>query len=316
MSGPLERDEAATGASPGAGPGQAEVELFRGRATEVGGVPVTRLLPQRARRSVGPWCFLDLLGPVSTGPGRPGLAVPPHPHCGLQTVTWLLHGEVLHRDSLGSEQVVRPGELSLMTAGHGVAHAEEPTGRALPRLQGAQLWIAQPAATAGGAAAFEHHVDLPVLPLPGGGQARVLVGELAGARSPARRDTPHLGAELRLPAGSLRLPVRAADEHGLCLLAGGPLRLGLHRLEPGVLAVWPPGRDVVTVEAERPAVVLLLGGPPFEEPLVMWWNFVGRSRVELAEARRAWEAGEPRFGPVRSALPRLVAPPLPWDTAR
>jgi redox-sensitive bicupin YhaK (pirin superfamily) len=255
--------------------------------------PVTRLLPQRARRSVGPWCFLDLLGPVSTGPGRPGLAVPPHPHCGLQTVTWLLHGEVLHRDSLGSEQVVRPGELSLMTAGHGVAHAEEPTGRALPRLHGAQLWIAQPAATAGGAAAFEHHVDLPVLALPGGGQARVLVGALAGARSPARRDTPHLGAELRLPAAPRAPPARARGPRGVAPRAGRRDSRGRTtggRLAARRAALRGTPRHVVDLRGPQPGGARR--GPP-----------------RLASRRAPLRAGRVR-------VPRLVAPPLPWDTAR
>ena len=157
----------------------------------VGSLTVQRALPRRGRRTVGSWCFADVMGPADAA----AVGIGPHPHIGLQTVTWLLAGELLHLDSLGSEQPIRPGQLNLMTAGHGVAHAEESPGSR--PLHGIQLWIAQPEATRHDEPAFEHHADLPGTELPGC-EVTVLVGDLAGARSPARCDTEHVGAELRL----------------------------------------------------------------------------------------------------------------------
>src|ERR1700744_1891338 len=172
MSGPIATDDTAPLAEPpdeAAGP---VVELSPGRATQVGALPVRRILPQRPRRTVGSWCFLDHAGPVRAEPGA-SFGIGPHPHMGLQTVTWLLAGELLHLDSLGSEQLIRPGQLNLMTAGHGVAHAEEDPARS-EEVHAVQLWVAQPAATRDGPSAFEHHAELPQVELDGA-QATVLV---------------------------------------------------------------------------------------------------------------------------------------------
>src|SRR5580704_1075922 len=195
MSGPVATDDAAPVPGPAhqvAGP---VVELSPARLTQVGSLPVRRVLPQRPRRTVGSWCFLDHAGPVPAEPGV-SFGIGPHPHMGLQTVTWLLAGELLHLDSLGSEQLIRPGQLNLMTAGHGVSHAEEDPARA-EEVHAVQLWVAQPAATRDGAAAFEHHAELPTRDL-GQAELTVLVGEVAGIASPARRDTEHMGVELTL----------------------------------------------------------------------------------------------------------------------
>ena len=163
-------------------PAQTTVEIGASRQTQVGSVGVRRALPCKERRTVGAWCFIDQMGPTTVTADR-GIDIAPHPHIGLQTVTWLLSGEAVHRDSLGSEQTIRPGQLNLMTAGHGVSHSEEATGRYSGELYGAQLWIAQPRATRDGDAAFEHHPDLPKVDL-GGAVATVLVGTLAGTESP------------------------------------------------------------------------------------------------------------------------------------
>ena len=278
-------------------PGPA-LDLVAGRATELGGVPIARLLPRRPRRTIGAWCFLDLMGPTDEA-----LEVGPHPHIGLQTVTWLLEGEVVHRDSLGVEQPIRPGQLNLMTAGDGVAHAEEGVAG---RLRGAQLWVAQPEATRHGAPAFEHHEDLPTVAV-GAGSATVLVGELAGARSPARHDTPLLGAELRLGPGVTELPLEPAFEHGIAVLDGSAAIEG-RAVRAGELLHVGSERASAAIVTDGPAIALLLGGEPLGEDLVMWWNFVGRTGEEIDAARADWEASAPRFGPVASSLARVPAP--------
>ena len=282
------------------------IEVLEGKAVEVGGLPVVRVLPKRPRRTVGAWCFADHLGP-STSP----MDIGPHPHIGLQTVTWLLDGAVLHRDSLGSEQLVRPGQLNLMTAGGGVAHSEEGTGVSTGRLHGIQLWVAQPEATRHGGAAFEHHPSLPQVDLDGGGSASVLVGCFGGVESPARRDTDHMGVDLDLAAGRHELALDVSYEHGLVAMTG-PAGAAGTRLDPGRLVVLPPATSSVVVECRERVRVVLIGGVPFAERLHMWWNYVARSRDEITAAHRAWVAGDARFGEVASPLGRIVVGGPPW----
>ena len=286
------------------------LEVTESRTSEVGTFTVRRALPRRERRTVGPWCFVDHMGPATVD--ERGLGVAPHPHIGLQTVTWLLAGEALHRDSLGTEQVIKPGELNLMTAGNGVSHSEEGTGRSRGDLHGVQLWVAQPAETRQGAADFEHHAELPQVDL-GGAAATVLVGEIAGATSPARRDTDHCGADLDLGTGATTVPLRPDFEHALVVLTGS-VQIDGSGIEPGYLAYLGLGRDELTLTASRPARALLVGGVPFDEPVLMWWNFVGRTREEIVAAHDDWTAGSERFGRVASQLPRIDVGPPPWRT--
>jgi redox-sensitive bicupin YhaK (pirin superfamily) len=306
MSGPVDRldrerhDELLAGIQP-----------REGRRTEVAGLPVTRVLPTKGRRTVGAWCFVDLMGPVDAEEPDP-MEVGPHPHTGLWTVTWLLEGEALHSDSLGTEQVIRPGQLNLMTAGAGIAHAEL---AAQPPFRGAQLWIAQPEATRHGAGAFAHHAELPQVRI-GTVSARMLVGDLAGVASPARADSPLVGAQLELGRERTSLPVQRTFEHALVPL-DGRLRVGDEVVEPGWLALVPAGVDELPIEADRDdGRALLLGGEPLGEQVQMWWNFVGRSRDELEDAWRAWRDRTDRFGDVPSKLARIEAPVPPWVTAR
>jgi redox-sensitive bicupin YhaK (pirin superfamily) len=287
-----------------------EVELLPGHATVVGDMPVRRVLPQRPRRTVGSWCFADHMGPVAVTEDG-GADIGPHPHMGLQTVTWLVSGSLVHRDSLGSEQVIRAGQLNLMTAGHGVAHAEEHTGDFRGDLQGIQLWVAQPEATRHGPAAFEHHAALPRFAL-GSGEGTVLVGTIGDATSPARRDTDHVGAELRLLPPGAPVPLHPEHEHALVVLEGKVEVAGL-QATPGMLAYLGSGRDECALAVHEPATALLLGGVPFPEPIVMWWNFVGRTRDELGEARRQWTEDDGRFGVVASGLPRIGVSRPPWE---
>jgi quercetin 2,3-dioxygenase len=288
------------------------VELTASHDAEVGAIRVRRALPRRARRTIGAWCFADHMGPATVTEHR-GLDVGPHPHIGLQTVTWLIEGEVLHRDSLGTEQVIRPGQLNLMTAGHGVSHSEEATGSYRGGLQGVQLWVAQPDETRHEAAAFEHHAELLTLELPGA-VATVLVGELAGVESPARRDSDHVGIDVALRGGITVMPASAGFEYGLVVL-DGVVRVDGTLVEPGQLAYLGRGRDELAIEAVDPSRVVLLGGAPLAEPPLMWWNYVARSRAEIVEAHRSWDADDGRFGTVHSPLPRVAVDPPPWATS-
>lgn len=311
MSGPV--STADVPASPQAdAPRVCDLEVIEGRRATVGAFDVTRVLPRRGRRSVGAWCFVDHMGPGRVTTQR-GLDVGPHPHIGLQTVTWLLRGQVLHRDSLGSEQLIRPGQLNLMTAGAGVSHSEETTGVHAGELHGLQLWVAQPEQTRHRAPAFEHHAELPRADVDGA-VVTVLIGAYAGNRSPARRDTDHLGVDVELPAGHTTLPLDAALEHAL-VVAEGTLRVGDVVLAPGRLGYLGVGRDELPIETSEPARVLLIGGTPFAEPLLMWWNYVARSRDEITTAHRDWIGGHERFGRVASLLPRIETSGPPWSVA-
>lgn len=288
-------------------PAVAPLEVVEGRAAEVGGFGVRRVLPRRARRTVGAWCFADHMGPGSVTEDH-GLDIGPHPHIGLQTVTWLLDGAVLHRDSLGSEQVIAPGQLNLMTAGHGVSHSEEATGSYRGPLHGIQLWVAQPDATRDGAPAFEHHAELPRVEVAGA-TATVLVGALDTAVSPARHDTELMGAEL-LVRGATTVPLRADFEHALVVLEGAVV-VGEQVVEPGRLAHLAPGVDELPLAVGDPARVMLLGGAPFDTRPVMWWNFVARTHAEIDAAYASWRDDDGRFGTVASPLDRIDTPP-PW----
>lgn len=307
MSGPVDRDDAPIDGS-GTPPAPPEVELLEARATEVGGLPVRRALPKRGRRTVGAWCFVDHLGPAQLD-AQTAVEIGPHPHTGLQTVTWLLEGTQVHSDSLGTEQLIRPGQLNLMTAGGGVAHAEESLEYRGP-VHGVQLWVAQPEATRHGPADFEHHADLPQAELSSG-TATVLVGRLDGTESKARTDTPLLGVDLDLRPGTTVVPLVPEHEHALLVLDGA-VAVGSQVVRPGALAYLGLGRDELPVSALEATRVLLLGGEPFGEQVFMWWNFVARSRQEVDVAWQDWQFGAERFGRVASALPRIDAPPPMW----
>ncbi len=287
------------------------VEIREGRRAEVGGLPITRVLPTKGRRTVGPWCFVDLAGPADAEEPDP-MEVGPHPHIGLSTVTWLLEGEALHTDSLDTEQVIRPGQLNLMTAGHGIAHAEL---AARPPFRGVQLWLAQPEETRHGEPAFEHHAELPGLELDGAGEGVLLTGSAMGASSPARADWPQVGLQLTLHRSAFPMPVDPGFEHAVVPL-DGRVRVGADVVEPGWLALVPAGFDQLRLEVEHDdARLLLLGGRPLGERIQMWWNFVARDRDEIEVAWREWQQRTDRFGDVSSKLERIEAPQPPWIRA-
>jgi redox-sensitive bicupin YhaK (pirin superfamily) len=236
--------------------------------------------------------------------------VAPHPHIGLQTVSWILEGEVLHNDSLGERGVARPGVLNLMTAGRGIAHSEETVPGHPGHLHGVQLWVALPDAHRHTEPSFEQHASLPRLEREGGG-VTLFLGELEGARSPARAFSRMVGAQVSLqPAASLRLDLDPDFEHALVPLSG-PATLDDHRMEEGALCYLGRGRrDVVLTSHDTPSDLLLVGGAPFGEDVLMWWNFVARTPEEMAAARDDWESGR-RFGEVTAYDgDRLPAPPL------
>jgi redox-sensitive bicupin YhaK (pirin superfamily) len=310
MSGPVAAEDARPDEAACGEPHEPEVEVSPSREASVGGVAVRRALPRRERRTVGAWCFADHFGPVAATDAAAqagSMEIGPHPHTSLHTVTWLLEGSLLHRDSLGSEQLIRPGQLNLMTAGHGVAHAEETPQGDLHRAQhGIQLWVAQPERTRHGPPAFEHHAELPEAGIVAA-RVTVLIGEVAGAASPARSDTPLVGAELASDGGRFTVPLDPAFEHALVVLTGS-LAVGDTQVVPGHLAYLGQGREQLDLAAEGETRALLLGGEPLGEQIVMSWNFVGRSRDEVAQAAADWNAGAERFGTVDSALARIPAP--------
>ncbi len=289
--------------------------MITSREVPLGGpraMTVRRTLPQRQRSMIGAWCFVDHYGPddvASTG----GMDVPPHPHTGLQTVSWLFTGEIEHRDSLGSHAMVRPGELNLMTGGYGIAHSEVSTP-ATTTLHGVQLWLALPDSARDAPRDFVHHAPAEVR--LEGGTARVFLGSLAGETSPVHTFTPLLGAEVLLePGAEVVLPVNAAFEHGV-LVDVGPVRLGDAKLARAELGYVDVGADQLVLgnDTAEPARVVVLGGEPFGEQIVMWWNFVARTHEEIVACREAWESESERFGRVEGYVgrtERIPAPPVP-----
>lgn len=265
------------------------VELLAPREVPLGGpraLLVRRTLPQRARSLIGAWCFVDSYGPTPA-PRAGVMDTPPHPHTGLQTVSWLYAGQIEHRDSTGAHQLVDPGAVNLMTAGRGIQHSEVST-TAAATLHGVQLWTALPDASRGVEPFFEHHVaDAATV---GDAVLRVFVGSWLGVTSPVTAYTPLVAAELTLPAGaSVELPTDAAFEYGL-VVDGTPARLQGVEVPAHHLGAVPAGAESLRIEAPAGALrVLVIGGAPLDEPIVMWWNFVGRSHDEIVGLRDTWQ---------------------------
>lgn len=277
---------------------------------------VRRTLPHRDRSFVGAWCFVDHYGPddvAATG----GMDVPPHPHTGLATVSWLFAGEIEHRDSDGVHAMVRPGEVNLMTAGRGIAHSEVSTP-ATTQLHGVQLWVVLPAEDREMAREFQHY-PAPLSSVAAGVRARVFIGTLAGLTSPVHTRTPLVGAEIHLEGGvDWEFEVDPAFEHAV-LVDLGEVEFEGTTLGHGELGVLDAGRATLRLRATGPSRVLVLGGVPFTEEIVMWWNFIGRDHAEVAAQREQWQAGSDRFGEVpgySGRLARLPAPTLPTGTLR
>jgi len=284
------------------------------RMVPLGGVramDVRRTLPDRRLPTIGAWCFLDRFGPDVVR-----MRVEPHPHIGLQTVTWPLVGEIRHRDSVGSDVTLRRGQLNLMTAGEGISHSEYSVPEDAEPLDALQLWVVLPESARHGAAGFEQHTSLPGLTLAAdaGTDATgiVVLGEFAGVRSPATAYTPIVGAEISVPAGSrVPLPLDAAWEHAVLLVEGDATVEG-ETVEVGSMLYLGDSRTSTAVTSAGGALLFVLGGEPFEEDLVMWWNFAARTHDEIVAARDDWEAGADRFGRVVThGDERIPAPEMP-----
>ena len=252
------------------------------------GVEVQRLFPQAGFRKISAWCFLDHFGPTVA---EDAMVVAAHPHTGLQTATWLVEGAVEHRDSIGSVQTLLPGEFNLMTAGRGIAHSELGLSADLGQansMHAVQLWIALPDAHRHIQPSFEHHANLPRV-VGRGFHARVFAGEFHGVTSPATMYWPLVGAQIGIDGiAAATLPLNATFEHGILPL-NGSLDVDGQRVEAGQLVFLPAGTSATQIQAHHPHTeALIIGGKPFEEQLVMWWNFIGRNHREVAEMRELW----------------------------
>jgi len=285
-------------------------ELLEPRAVLLGPrQEVRRVLPNKQRRMIGAWCFVDHFGPEDIT-NQVGMRVAPHPHTGLQTVSWLLNGEIQHRDTLGSNVIVVPGQLNLMTSGPGIAHSEEsPPGHSAV-MHGIQLWVALPdGARHEAPRAFVQYADLPTLSRQGL-RATVILGQLEEARSPATTYTPIMGAELVVD-GDVTVGLRPDFEYGVLAIDAGVVVAG-HRLETSEIGYVGAGQERLELSSAGATKALLLGGEPFDEEIVMWWNFIGRSHDEIVEFRRRWNDGDDQFGSVVGYDgDRLPAPPMP-----
>ncbi len=296
---------------------------FAPREVPLGGLramSVFRTIPHRDRKTIGSWCFIDHYGPDDiTVPGRPGMFVPPHPHTGLQTISWLFEGTIEHRDSIGTHANVVPGVTSLMTAGSGIQHSEYATPETTI-LHGVQLWAVLPNEHRETAPAF-HSIPAERV-FVDGAEMKVFLGEAFGLGSPVGLFADFFGAEFTIPANLVvRLPVKVGHEHGM-LLDSGSLEVvdsgGSETMQPRDLVVVDTGREWIELRTvEEAARGLLLGGVPFEEQIVMWWNFIGRSHEDVAKYRADWQARveggqkDGRFGWIDDETEPLPAPEMP-----
>lgn len=283
--------------------------VLEGRPRDLGGLGVSRVLPARGLRTVGPFIFFDHMGPVVLAPGG-GVDVPPHPHIGLATVTYLFEGELLHRDSLGSTQVIRPGDVNWMVAGRGIVHSER-TPPAMRQaacgvpIHGIQTWIALPRPHEECEPSFAHH---PARTLPeiraGGALLRLLVGEAFSARAPAAVFAPMFYVDTLLEAGAL---VTLAPEHGerAAYVVKGEIEVGNVQCGAGQMLLADADADL-TVRARGPARLMLLGGAPIDGPRHVWWNFVSSSAERIERAKLDWR--ENRFAPVPGDDGRVPLP--------
>jgi len=290
--------------------GRHQIQRLTPRIADVGGISVARAIPTKARRLIGAWCFLDHAGPATFAVGNPGMRVGPHPHIGLQTFTWMLEGEVLHRDSLGNKQVIRPGQVNLMTAGRGISHTEE-TVPGQDKLHAAQLWIALPLADKDTPPRFDHYPQLPAWSQEAM-DFTLLVGDFMGHHAPTLCFSPLLGVDIHAPQqAEVTLPLREDFEYGLFVLEGS-LETNGETFATNELAYLGIHRNSVTFSLPAGSRVLMVGGEPLDGDIFIWWNFVGHSKEDIAQALHDWNSGSERFGVVHGYDgDALVAPALP-----
>ena len=291
------------------------IQDFQIRSAEIGkGTVIKRALPSREKRMIGAWCFLDHAGPVHFKQGE-GLDVGPHPHIGLQTFTWMIEGTMLHSDSLGTvDQLIRPKQVNLMTAGHGISHTEVAPATET-KMHAAQLWIALPDAKINMAPQFDHYPELPVVEKDGV-EFTILVGEFLNTTSPVKVHTELLGVDLTAKEKTkTRLSLNPKFEYAFMALEGTAVVNG-HELDQDNLVVLEPGLTELDIEIHAGGRILLLGGEPFESPILLWWNFVGRTQEELRIAREQWINKDPRFGSIPSYIGESLKAPVFPDSMR
>ena len=291
------------------------IQDFPIRSAEIGkGTVIKRALPSRQKRMIGAWCFLDHAGPVHFKQGE-GLDVGPHPHIGLQTFTWMIEGTMLHSDSLGTvDQLIRPKQVNLMTAGHGISHTEVAPATET-KMHAAQLWIALPDAKINMAPQFDHYPELPVVEKDGV-EFTILVGEFLNTTSPVKVHTELLGVDLTAKEKTkTRLSLNPKFEYAFMALEGTAVVNG-HELDQDNLVVLEPGLTELDIEIHAGGRILLLGGEPFESPILLWWNFVGRTQEELRIAREQWINKDPRFGSIPSYIGESLKAPVFPDSMR
>jgi redox-sensitive bicupin YhaK (pirin superfamily) len=280
------------------------------------GIEVRRTLPHAKLKMIGAWCFVDHFGPTKQ---TDGMVVAAHPHTGLQTVTWLIEGRIEHRDSIGSVQLIEPGQLNLMTSGHGISHSEISLADS-ELLHAVQLWVALPKDSIDTAPQFEHQANLPKFQVStsSGGQAQVtvLAGELAKVSAPTKTFSPLMGAELRIAAGeSVTLKLNSEFEYGF-MPAEGSITIGDETAPTSSVIYRAAGENEITIRADQDAIILMLGGKPFGEKILMWWNFIGRSNEEIVQARNDWnnraELNNQRFTDFEDSIGGWIpAPEMP-----
>ncbi|HMD88229.1 MAG TPA: pirin family protein [Anaerolineaceae bacterium] len=290
------------------GPKQPTLTAYPNRDAMLGDLRIYRAMPIRDRRLVGPWCFLDRFGALAFAADKP-MNVPPHPHIGIQTVSWLVEGEVLHNDSLGSEAIVRPGGVNVMTAGRGIAHAEETPAKNSGRLNGVQLWVALPEIHRNTVPSFTSVEQVSVLETRGG-IVQVFAGSYAGVPSSAPYFSDIIGMDIQIhKREAVELVLNPEFEHAALVLSSDCWLENQH-LEEHTLYYLGSRRSSLTLKSQESGRILVIGGPPFPETILMWWNFVARTSEEIVQAREDWEAHR-RFGEVPGEHgPRLAAPSL------
>ena len=285
-------------------------QTFALRTAKIGrGTVIKRALPSRQKRMIGAWCFLDHAGPVNFESGQ-GLDIGPHPHTGLQTFTWMIEGSMMHHDSLGSAQLIQPNQVNLMTAGYGISHTEVAPADET-KMHSVQLWIALPDDKKDMPPQFEHYPDLPVIAQD---QIRftLLVGEFLGAQSPVQVHSPLLGVDLQAEEqAQTTLPLNPRFEYGVLVLEG-TAQINGQLLDDQHLLVLSPGESQLQLELEAGSRVVLVGGEPFESPILLWWNFVGRTQEDMLQAREQWINHDARFGEIPEYDgERMTVPMLP-----
>lgn len=270
-------------------------------------MPIRRALPHRDRKTIGAWCFLDHFGPFDLANSK-GLRIGPHPHIGLQTFTYPLSGEILHRDSLGSTQKIQHGQINLMTAGKGISHAEESLPNGI--LHGVQLWIALPDSVRHIEPSFIHYNNIPSLQLDNL-KINILAGEFLNTISPVKVHSPLVGLELHvLEDTTTNLPLNPNFEYGILPLIG-TIEIAHETVDTNTLLYLPCGKSTTPIHLKKDSRILIIGGEPFKEDILIWWNFVARTKEEMIEATNAWN-NHTAFGEVKGYQgEELSPPPLP-----